>query len=118
METCALYQEQCDPLFGAEYTLNLDLAVVCIVLGLVLILTAPNSPEVRQRYDDTIDKTTSAPYSISFSLSDTLTQPSYLYYGLQYYYQNHRRYLKFFSPDQMDGTEVDEATVNMIINIG
>lgn len=102
METCPLYQKQCHSIFSIEYILNLISAVVCVVLGLVLILTAPNSPEAKVRYDDDSDGT--GTFNVSFSLSDTLTQPSYFYYGLQYYYQNHRRYLKFFSPDQMDGT--------------
>lgn len=40
-----------------------------------------------------------------------LAQPVYLYYGLTQYYQNHRRYIKLFSTDQMNGNEVGLDTV-------
>lgn len=45
--------------------------------------------------------------TVSFTLSEELPQPIYLYYGLTNYYQNHRRYLKYFSPDQMNGKTID-----------
>ena len=40
-----------------------------------------------------------------------MAKPIYLYYGLTNYYQNHRRYLKNFSPDQMVGKTISEKTV-------
>jgi len=44
-----------------------------------------------------------------------MPQPVYLYYGFTNYYQNHRRYLKFFSPDQMNGRTIDETTVKQLL---
>eukprot|EP00919_Chromeraceae_sp_WS-2016_P068188 GHVR01161562.1.p1 GENE.GHVR01161562.1~~GHVR01161562.1.p1 ORF type:complete len:127 (+),score=1.92 GHVR01161562.1:310-690(+) len=38
-------------------------------------------------------------------------QPIYLYYGLNGFYQNHRRYMKFFSPDQLEnGLQYDSVS--------
>lgn len=45
--------------------------------------------------------------TVDFELTSTLKAPVYLYYGLNNFYQNHRRYLRFFSTGQMNGNEVD-----------
>jgi hypothetical protein len=37
--------------------------------------------------------------------------PIYLYYGFTNYFQNHRRYLKYFSVDQMNGKTIDSTAV-------
>lgn len=42
-----------------------------------------------------------------------MAQPIYFYYGFTNYYQNHRRYLKYFSPDQMNGKDIDQTTVSI-----
>ena len=51
METCPLHQEQCYTLHSLEYIL-INEAIVCVTIGLVLLLTAPRTPEIEVRYDD------------------------------------------------------------------
>lgn len=55
---------------------------------------------------------------VNFTLTQTLPRPVYLYYGLRSYYQNHRRYLKYFSTDQMNGKEIDLNAVSTVIILG
>ena len=49
---------------------------------------------------------------VSFTLSKAMPAGSFLYYGFTNFFQNHRRYLKFFSVDQMQGDKIDEAAVH------
>ncbi|KAK3646568.1 alkylphosphocholine resistance protein lem3 [Elasticomyces elasticus] len=49
---------------------------------------------------------------IQFFVPDTLDPPVLLYYQLTNFYQNHRRYVKSFSQDQLSGTAVPASTIN------
>jgi hypothetical protein len=42
-----------------------------------------------------------------------MTGPIFVYYGFKGFYQNHRRYLKFFSPLQLENGDiaVDEVKI-------
>ena len=74
----------------------------------MLILTAENSQQIEEIYQNGDQpQNTGNNITVDFTLDDTLKAPVYLYYGLNNFYQNHRRYIKFFSTGQMNGNEVD-----------
>jgi hypothetical protein len=47
------------------------------------------------------DNSTTSPCKVTFTLTSTLPAPVYFYYGFKGFYQNHRRYLKYFSNGQL-----------------
>lgn len=83
-------------------------------MGLALVLTNSQYQEVEMSYGGG-DAPTNLLKEVSFTLTQTLPQPVFLYYGLRSYYQNHRRYIKFFSTDQMNGMEISTETVNKFL---
>lgn len=60
--------------------------------------------EHRQRYD--VDCGTSSVCSITFSLATEQKAPIFLYYEINNFYQNHRRYFKSKSPTQLRDGEI------------
>lgn len=49
---------------------------------------------------------------VQFYIPDRLTPPVLLYYQLTNFYQNHRRYVKSFDQDQLDGKYRDNSTID------
>jgi hypothetical protein len=61
--------------------------------------------------DLTNDNNYASACKVTFTLTETLQAPIYVYYGLKGFYQNHRRYLKYFSPDQLSEGDADASSV-------
>lgn len=76
------------------------------------MLSAPNYPEIEVQYTDCAVGSTCTK---TFTLTETLPAPVYFYYGFKGFYQNHRRYLKYFSSTQLDTGVVDSAGVSFHI---
>ena len=83
-------------------------------LGLGLILSAPNYEDVYVRYDNqcTVGQTGC---TVSFTVPSDLPAPVYFYYGFKGFYQNHRRYLKFFSSSQLTTGTIDASGVTYFL---
>ena len=90
--------------------LDLISGAICIGLGLGLILSAPTSEEVYVDYSDCLNGTVC---NKTFTLNATLAAPVYFYYGLTGFYQNHRRYLKYYSSSQLSSGTIDVSTVKL-----
>ena len=72
------------------------------------MLSAPNSQEVYIQYTDcTVNSTCTK----TFTLTETLQAPVYFYYGFKGFYQNHRRYLKYYSAIQLETGTIDASGV-------
>ena len=54
MEARAIYPKQRDTVHSFKYFF-INAAIVCVTIGLVLLLTAPTTPEIERRYDDETD---------------------------------------------------------------
>lgn len=50
--------------------------------------------------------------TLEFNIPEDMNPPVLLYYRLTNFYQNHRRYVKSFEPEQLKGTAVDNVTIS------
>lgn len=119
MEASPTHLQQRYSIHRSQYIL-FEIGAICIGLGLGLILSAPSSPEIYERYDhkcifDPSKTTTTSSYnpacSLQFTIDEPLTAPIYFYYGFKGFYQNHRRYLKYFSNSQLTTGDRYASTV-------
>lgn len=74
--------------------------------------------EYTQRYDNvegcqgTTWGNTTFQCQVTFDVTDKMKAPVYFYYRLDNFYQNHRRYIKSRSANQLSGKELSKASVN------
>jgi len=77
--------------------------IVFIPIGVVLLVASNSVVEVIQRYDNNIGCPLNATCTITIDVPTTMAAPVYLYYRLENYYQNHRRYVKSRDDPQLLG---------------
>jgi len=77
------------------------LGIVFIPIGVGVVISSNDVIQVDQRYDDICN--VGQVCSISIIIPTKMEPPVYLYYRLENYYQNHRRYVKSRSDDQLRG---------------
>ena len=75
--------------------------VVFIVLGIVILVFSNKIEEVSFRYDDRCKGQSSCP--ITIPIKNKMEKKVMVYYKLDGFYQNHRRYVKSKSDDQLNG---------------
>lgn len=66
-------------------------------------------------YEYTVDNTTTrmgCKLETSFTITETMKAPVYLYYKLTNFYQNHRRFAKSRSDKQLTGSDVDSGSMS------
>jgi len=79
------------------------IGVAFIPIGIALLVASNNVVEVMQRYDDNPSCPINGSCTISIDITDEMKQPVFLYYRLENYYQNHRRYVKSRNDQQLRG---------------
>jgi len=82
--------------------------VIFLILGIVLLSASNEVVEVSKRYDNDcpLYTTTNTTCQIEIEVKKKMSQPVYMYYRLENYYQNHRRYVKSRNDDQLRGEKV------------
>lgn len=93
------------------------LGVIFIIIGSVLLAYSQKIISHSVRYDDFEDcsKTTwdhVYTCNVKFKLDKDMDAPIFFYYQLNNYYQNHRRYVKSKSADQLAGNELSVSELN------
>ena len=81
-----------------------------MAIGILLLVMSEQITEVEKRYDkscgkvvfDTTDNTCIDAENI-IKIEKKITGPIYIYYQLDNFYQNHRRYVKSRDNDQLNG---------------
>ena len=77
--------------------------VIFIVLGIIILLFSNKIIEVVQRYDDLDDCKESDTCKVELKITKDMEKTIMVYYQLNGFYQNHRRYVKSKSDDQLNG---------------
>jgi hypothetical protein len=120
LEANPAHQQQRHPLHHPQYA-SPYACVLSIAIGLVLIQTSTDSQEVYLRYDNACipsksnnDNSHSSACRVTFTLAAALKAPVYFYYGFKGFYQNHRRYLKYYSSNQLSTGDPFASTVSIV----
>ncbi len=75
--------------------------IAFIVIGIVVLNYSNQIVEVSQQYDSTCNLNSFC--QVNFTVSSPMAPPVMLYYQLNNFYQNHRRYVKSKSNSQLNG---------------
>ncbi|PRP80850.1 hypothetical protein PROFUN_11405 [Planoprotostelium fungivorum] len=86
----------------------LIIGVVFIPIGVVLLHASQGVVEVTQRYDDLCANTNSS-CLVNVIVNSKMSQPVYMYYRLDNFYQNHRRYVKSRADTALQGDLITNA---------
>jgi len=77
------------------------IGIAFIPIGVALLVASNNVVEVMQRYDDTCP--INGTCTLNLNVPKDMKHPVFLYYRLENYYQNHRRYVKSRNDNQLRG---------------
>lgn len=117
----------CKPLLTPRWvvTIFMVVGIIFIPIGAVTLLASNTVVEVVQRYDDScLASYTSKEAKVTFIQDDTkdksctttltvpkkMNAPIYVYYQLDNYYQNHRRYVKSYNAKQLRSNSNSDTT--------
>ena len=78
--------------------------VVFIVIGIVVLVYSKKIVEISYRYDEECQNASKC--EVTLTIPKKMEQPIMMYYQLDNFYQNHRRYVKSKSDLQLDGEYV------------
>jgi len=79
------------------------IGIAFIPIGVALLVASNNVVEITQRYDDNPNCPLNGTCTITLNVSHHMKHPVFLYYRLENYYQNHRRYVKSRNDEQLRG---------------
>lgn len=102
------------PSFGSTMIIFGIFGVIFLTLGITLYVMSERIQGVVQQYDkecqSKLDVSGNEICTISIEIDSDIQAPIYVYYQLDNFYQNHRRYVKSRSNEQLMGNElsVDE----------
>lgn len=84
----------------------LAIGVAFIPIGIALFLASNAVVEVSQRYDNNLQCPINSSCTITLNIEEDMKQPVFMYYKLENFYQNHRRYVKSRNDAQLRGDVV------------
>ena len=90
--------------------------IIFIFLGIIILIYSSKITTIELRYDDNKNcenalKNENKTCELTFSLEKKLEPPIFIYYQLENFYQNHRRYFKSKSIKQLKGNKCDKNDV-------
>ena len=83
-------------------------AVVFIIYGIILLVYSNKTKKISYRYDN-VCTTLNEKCEISFNLKDDMESPIMVYYQLEGFFQNQRRYVKSKNVDQLRGNDLKKS---------
>jgi hypothetical protein len=87
--------------------------LIFLALGIALYAMSEQIKEVTYQYDNDINcATIGNNCTVTITIKETIAAPIYVYYQLDNFYQNHRRYVKSRSFDQLKGKSVGISDVS------
>lgn len=99
----------------------LHLAVIFLVFGIVLVVFSAKVKDHLVRYDTKCTAPvlpvagasfTPSKCYVSLSIPETMDGPVFVYYELDNFYQNHRRYVKSKNVNQLQGDSVSSSDIS------
>ena len=87
--------------------------IIFLALGIVIIIYSNDIIEVKQRYDDTrcvkteTDTSSSSTCTFTIEVTEKMKKNVIVYYEIHNFFQNHRRYMKSRSNDQLEGEFIE-----------
>jgi hypothetical protein len=106
------------PTIKSAVTIFCSLGIVFIIVGSVLLSYSLEIKEVRERYDD-LGNCKNTKYGepqnciVTLDIDEDMEAPVYFYYELHNFYQNHRRYVKSKSYEQLMGEDVSKSDLDI-----
>ncbi|KYQ88645.1 hypothetical protein DLAC_10819 [Tieghemostelium lacteum] len=84
------------------------IGIVFIPIGAVMITASKDVVEKIARYDNLDECSVGSVCNVTINVDQEMKAPVYLYYRLENFYQNHRRYVKSRNDDQLRGVIVKD----------
>ena len=91
------------PTIASTTIIFICLGVVFIILGVVILIYSHRIIEIKFQYDNIPQCQDSKICNISIPIENDMSPTIMVYYELDGFYQNHRRYIKSKSDDQLNG---------------
>lgn len=86
----------------------LIVGIAFIPIGIALLLASNAVMEVTQRYDNNANCPLNGSCTVTLDVPENMNHPVYMYYRLENFYQNHRRYVKSRNDAQLRGDVVSK----------
>jgi len=92
----------------------LSTGIIFIILGIIILIYSAKITSIVIRYDNNLECMKALNNSenkiceIDFNIKKNIEPPIYIYYQLENFYQNHRRYFKSKSIKQLKGKEITD----------
>lgn len=99
------------PSFGSTMIIFGVFGIIFLTLGIVLYIMSDEIQGITKEYSDICKGIESCPVTIE--LEQDITAPVYVYYQLDNFYQNHRRYVKSRSNKQLMGEWISVDSTDM-----
>eukprot|EP00744_Colponema_vietnamica_P004216 GILI01006331.1.p1 GENE.GILI01006331.1~~GILI01006331.1.p1 ORF type:complete len:311 (-),score=80.55 GILI01006331.1:260-1192(-) len=94
---------------AATVAIFLGIGLLMIPIGIILVATAQKALETSVEYDGSGK---GGMTSVTVTVAETMRAPVFFYYKLENFYQNHLRYSKSKSDNQLLGNDVSQTSLN------
>ena len=98
------------PTIGSILIIFVVFSILFIVLGIILLVYSKDVKKFSFRYDN-VCTSLNEQCNISFTLAEDMDSPIMIYYQLEGFFQNHRRYVKSKSVNQLRGDDLKKKDV-------
>ena len=96
------------PTMGSTIVIFVSIGIIFITFGIILSYYSNKINEMKFRYDH---KCTNKTCHLNITITYTMKKDIMIYYELDNFYQNHRRYVKSRNNDQLKGKKVSDKTL-------
>ena len=101
------------PTLGSTIVIFVSIGIIFITFGIILSFYSTKINEIKFRYDNQCEskEPPNELCYLNFTISKTMKKDIMVYYELDNFYQNHRRYVKSRNNDQLKGKKVSDKTL-------